>query len=139
MITYTLLKSLDSTVVRTVQKEIFKPDQAFPVKLIQDIISSNMSHACIIDGKMVGICLVGNIGTKCFIASLGVLDEYRRKNIANNLLTLTSKKAKYLHVETTNRGAMKLYEKHGFSYEAFIEDYYGSDRDAYLMKRYPPM
>jgi ribosomal-protein-alanine N-acetyltransferase len=90
---------------------------------------------CRVDNKIVAICLVGNLDDGCYIISLGVVKEYRRYNIGNNLLTLASKKAKYLHVEITNDPAIHLYRKHQFSCKYLIKNYYGSDRHAFLMYR----
>lgn len=82
-----------------------------------------------------------------YILSLGVLKEYRRLGIASLLLdTLihhlniqTKCKAVYLHVLSSNAGAIKFYEKRNFQRRAHLPKYYtinGQAHDGYTYVLY---
>lgn len=60
--------------------------------------------------------------------TLGVIDYYRRCNIASVLLKYILKRCKEdsicLHVHVSNEAAIMFYKKHGFVIESRIKDYY---------------
>ncbi|CAL2049724.1 unnamed protein product [Caenorhabditis brenneri] len=77
-----------------------------------------------------------------YLMTLGTLAAYRQCGIGtvliNYALRLCKKmeeiKTMYLHVQVNNQNAVHFYEKHGFTNDGIIEDYYRiSPRDAYLL------
>ena len=72
------------------------------------------------------------------IVSFGVLEDYKRKGIGEQLVKeLISKtedvKSIFLQVRISNEPAIKLYEKLGFKQHKTIDDYYNNpEEDGYL-------
>jgi len=83
-----------------------------------------------------------------YVFTFGVIDEYRRKGLARNLLRQAIEhletwqrqvQAIYLHVIAFNESAMRLYESEGFLQIQHKSDFYhiaGQSYDAYLYARY---
>lgn len=81
-------------------------------------------------------CLVGAIGCKLegkrmYIMTLGVLEHYRRKGFANQLLDWALSHARTsglsevaLHVQTSNSGALEFYARNGFEIKRTDPHYY---------------
>lgn len=73
------------------------------------------------------------------ICSLAVDSEYRNIGIASKLLDLSFssyniKPTKiYLHVNTKNENAIKLYQKKGYKINKLVPKYYNEKEDAYQM------
>ena len=77
---------------------------------------------------------------KGHVVSIAVLDEYRRKGIANALVEESINGVKlrncdefYLEVRCSNTAAVRLYEKLGFAIRQQLNSYYRDGEDAYLM------
>uniref|UniRef100_A0A1I7UAH1 N-terminal methionine N(alpha)-acetyltransferase NatE n=1 Tax=Caenorhabditis tropicalis TaxID=1561998 RepID=A0A1I7UAH1_9PELO len=77
-----------------------------------------------------------------YLMTLGTLAAYRQCGIGTVLIDYALKlckkmeeiKTMYLHVQVNNQNAVHFYEKHGFTNDGIIEDYYRiSPRDAYLL------
>lgn len=80
------------------------------------------------------------ITRKGHVVSIAVLPEYRRRGIANALLTDALKSLSeysigecYLEVRISNKPAIQLYKNLGFSNSRQIVAYYRDGEDAYLM------
>lgn len=81
-------------------------------------------------------CLVAAIGCKLegkrlYIMTLGVLEHYRRRGFAHQLLEWAISHAKNaklseiaLHVQTNNSGALEFYSKSGFVIQRTDPNYY---------------
>lgn len=76
----------------------------------------------------------------CFyIYTVGVIDEFRGKKVATNLLECIMEYVAYydscmfgyLHVLSTNSGAIKCYEKNGFLHSKTMKDFYSIDDRKY--------
>uniref|UniRef100_A0A8R1DEW0 N-terminal methionine N(alpha)-acetyltransferase NatE n=1 Tax=Caenorhabditis japonica TaxID=281687 RepID=A0A8R1DEW0_CAEJA len=77
-----------------------------------------------------------------YIMTLGTLAAYRQIGIGTVLIDYVLKLCKmlkeiktvYLHVQVNNKSAVRFYEKHGFTNDGIIEEYYRIEpRDAYLL------
>jgi ribosomal protein S18 acetylase RimI-like enzyme len=95
----------------------------------------------IVDGRMVGFIAGDPRRTEgmAWIATLGVLPEYRRQGIARALLL---KCEKLLHanrlrlcVRLDNAGAIRLYEKEGYQRVGIWAKYYNDGCDALVMEK----
>jgi len=80
--------------------------------------------------------------SKLYIMTIGVLPTYQKLGIATKLLNRIVEKSEgiseiYLHVSVTNEGAMKFYEKQGFTRLEKVEKYYKSldEGDAYIYSK----
>lgn len=134
------VNSLHEALNYVAQEEIYiTMTEAPPVKKVktfqEGLISQNAPVYYAIDGdKVVGWCDVfpednphqnhrGGLG-------MGLLPEYRGRGIGSQLLEKVIDKAKEfglekieLHVYTTNKSAIALYEKFGFEEEGIIKKY----------------
>ncbi|MCY0851034.1 ribosomal protein S18-alanine N-acetyltransferase [Sulfuracidifex metallicus] len=106
-----------------------------------------------VDGEVVGYIMprieTGFSNLKSFIplvkkghvVSIAVLEGYRRRGIAKQLLTSSMEKMKqvygaeevYLEVRVSNYPAISLYEKLGYKKVKLLKHYYADGEDAYLM------
>ncbi|KAH0828037.1 N-alpha-acetyltransferase 11, NatA catalytic subunit-like protein, partial [Lanmaoa asiatica] len=77
------------------------------------------------------------------VNSLSVLRPYRRLGLAQKLMNLTKDamiredvpiEHIQLHVRKSNRAALSLYTKLGYTYHRLDEKYYADEEDAYIMR-----
>ncbi len=95
---------------------------------------SGVYLAAFADGKMLGVC-GGYIGAgECQITNIAVLPEYRRRGIAEALLTtlITESKSRggakaFLEVGENNTVAMEFYKKLGFKVISKRPRYYKNE------------
>lgn len=76
------------------------------------------------------------------IITIDVLPEYRRQGIGDALMTEIEGAAKsrdlrrlVLQVDVENKTALPLYQKWGYRIKSVLPDYYGPDRDAFMMDK----
>jgi ribosomal-protein-alanine N-acetyltransferase len=80
-------------------------------------------------------------GKMCWIHSLAVLPEHRRKGLAGSLLASFLQTSKNHHVNSVlltvhpEEPAVFLYQKHGFVVEKQLPDYYGDGKPRLIMKK----
>lgn len=91
------------------------------------------------DNKIIGFLVYDLIYERCEIEYIAVLNEYRNKKIASQLLEYAINDCKKnnivnisLEVNVNNISAINLYKKFDFKIEAIREKYFNND-DAYLM------
>lgn len=91
------------------------------------------------DNKIVGFLVYDLIYERCEIEYIAVIEEYRNKQIASNLLEYVINDCKLnnvvnisLEVNVNNISAINLYKRFDFKIEAIREKYFNND-DAYLM------
>lgn len=91
------------------------------------------------DNKIIGFLVYDLIYERCEIEYIAVLNEYRNKKIASQLLEYAINDCKLnnvinisLEVNVNNISAINLYKKFDFKIEAIREKYFNND-DAYLM------
>ena len=87
----------------------------------------------------------GNGKAKLYIMTLGVLAPYRDLGVGTHLLEHSLRVAMedpnieeaYLHVQTSNDGAIRFYDKHGFAITEMIPNYYKriDPPDCYILHR----
>ena len=87
----------------------------------------------------------GNGKAKLYIMTLGVLAPYRDLGVGTHLLEHSLRVAMedpnieeaYLHVQTSNDGAIRFYDKHGFAIKEVIPNYYKriDPPDCYILHR----
>lgn len=97
------------------------------------------------EDKIVGYCGLWNIVNEGNINNVAVLDEYRGRHIATEMLKQLVElgnqqqiNAYTLEVRTSNEPAIQLYLKFGFTIEGIRKKYYEHPiEDAYIMWYYP--
>jgi ribosomal protein S18 acetylase RimI-like enzyme len=98
----------------------------------------------VVDGRMVGFIAGDPRRTEGlgWIATLGVLPEYRRQGIGRALLLECEKRLNTarlrLCVRLDNSGAIRLYEQEGYSRVGTWTKYYNDGGDALVMEKGQP-
>ncbi len=101
----------------------------------------------LLDGEVVGYAGLWHVVTEGHITNVAVLQEHRRKGIADALMQEMIKIAQEkemigitLEVRISNLGAQRLYTKYGFRPEGFRKGYYADTKeDAIIMWKYFPI
>jgi ribosomal-protein-alanine N-acetyltransferase len=95
----------------------------------------------VVVGKMVGF-IAGDLRREedtAWIATVGVLPEYRRQGIARRLLLECEKRLQAtrlrLCVRLDNSGAIRLYEQEGYARVGIWTKYYNDGGDALVMEK----
>ncbi len=95
----------------------------------------------VVDGKMAGF-IAGDPHTRegvGWIATLGVLPEYRRRGIAAALLAECERQLNFsrvkLSVRKDNDGAIQLYKNAGYQMIDLWRNYYHSGQDALVLEK----
>lgn len=83
------------------------------------------------DGKIAGYAGMHNVVGECYIANIAVLPEFRRRGIADALISALIKNAREnggefisLEVRESNSAAIALYEKTGFEKCGIRKNFY---------------
>lgn len=92
-----------------------------------------------LDGEICGYFVVYTVLDESELADIAVSPAYRGKGCGRLLLKEAVKSAAeaevmFLEVATENTAAVFLYESFGFEKVGKIKDYYGSGKNAYIMK-----
>lgn len=113
-------------------KEIFK---TFSLKHPEEFLVATLND------EVIGYIMFDKLYNSGIIVSVAVSPKHRRKGIGSLLLSQALEKLKelktkevFLQVEVTNSPAINFYKKFGFEVEDVIPNYYGKERDAYLMR-----
>ncbi len=95
----------------------------------------------VIDARMVGFAAADlRPGEQtAWIATIGVLPEYRKRGIASALLTEIERKVNLPHirlcVRTSNHDAIRLYEQFGYQQVSVWPGYYQNGENALVMEK----
>jgi len=106
----------------------------------------NMYSVCYVlvyGPELVGFILIDVAGNRGCIASIGVVDQFRRKGYASNLMRVSEEELKKrgiqimsLNVKATNEPAIKCYKESGYIVVCTQEGYYRNGADAFYMEKY---
>jgi [ribosomal protein S18]-alanine N-acetyltransferase len=108
----------------------------YNLDLYEDILEQGVSLIWDVDQKPVGYILV-DLQKSIYIYSLAVLKKFRNLNIAQNLLQaiLIHEKPIKLTVRPSNKVAIHIYEKLGFTVYDEVEKYYHDGESCIKMIR----
>lgn len=95
------------------------------------------------DGEIAGYAVCWTMLDQAELGNIAVAPEWRRRGIAQRLLTATIERMRehevrelYLEVRTSNDGAQRLYTRNGFETVGRRRNYYTKpDEDALVMRR----
>ncbi len=134
---YRLYTPEDFAALYAIEQICFKPPLRFDRDYLQRLINRSSSATWVAEeiGRMAGFAIVEWAGkpnaVAAYIATIEVLPEYRIQGAGSELLRLTEKSARsahahtiWLHVDTRNAGAIRLYEAHGYRCEGREENLY---------------
>jgi len=128
--------------LRHVEQACF-PKDAWPLLDLMAVLTfpEVIRLKAVADGRMVGFIAGDPRRTEgmAWIATLGVLPEYRRRGIARQLLLECEKRlhSSYLRlcVRTDNASAIRLYEQEGYLRVSTWTKYYNDGGDALVMEK----
>ena len=129
--------------VAAIEAEVFPcpwSEKGFSDTLYQD----NVKFYLAMEGNAVlGYCGLYMAADEGEITNVAVKPEFRRRHIADKMLQSLVRESQkagishiYLEVRVSNDGAIRLYEKHGFTRVGIRKNFYEKPReDAYVMCR----
>ena len=132
-----------------IEEICFQPPLRFPRRYVRRLVDSTDDVATWIaeeDGKIAGFSIAdfgsGTDGLFAYIQTIEVLPEMRGRGIGNELLRRIEESARekgaraiWLHVESRNAGAIRLYELHGYVCEGRQENYYARGRAGLVYRK----
>ena len=129
--------------LRRIEQACF-PKDAWPLLDLMAVLTwpEVIRLKAVVDGQMVGFIAGDPRRTEgmAWIATLGVLPEYRRQGIARALLLECEKRLKAenlrLCVRLDNDGAIRLYEQEGYQQVGTWTKYYNDGGDALVMEKF---
>jgi ribosomal protein S18 acetylase RimI-like enzyme len=147
-VNYRLYASADFGELYGIEETCFQPPLRFPRTYLRRLLENADSTAWIAeeDGRIAGFAVVEwrqyGDGLAGYIETIEVLPEMRGRGIGNELLRRIEESARengagaiWLHVESQNAGAIRLYESHGYVCEGRKENYYASGRASLIYRK----
>lgn len=133
----------DLNELRHLEKACFG-DDAWPlIDLISVLSIANVVRLkAVVDGRMVGFIAGDPRGSEeiAWIATLGVLPDYRRRGIASALLQTCEDRLDVnrvrLSVRENNQPALQLYRGFGYMRVGIWPDYYKDESDAIVLEKW---
>ena len=128
--------------LRHIEQACF-PKDAWPLLDLMAVLTwpEVVRLKAVVEGRMVGF-IAGDPRRSegmAWIATLGVLPEYRRQGIARALLRECEKRLSAprlrLCVRLDNTGAIRLYEEEGYAHVGTLTKYYNDGSDALVMEK----
>ena len=147
MITYRQPIALDIPVLASYEKELFPYSPWSTAQFKEEFagIPTTRFMSVAVDGNtVIGYCgvFLPAPGVEADILTVAVLPAYRRKGIAREFIRQMEQWsvdrgacAIMLEVETSNIGAIALYQSLGYLKISVRMDYYGPGKDAHVMRK----
>jgi len=145
---YRLYTPADFPALYAIEEICFQPPFRFPRRYMRHLADSLNTITWIAedDGQIAGFAIADcgreNEGVIAYIQTIEVLPEMRSRGIGNQLLRRVEESARdkegrviWLHVDSQNAGAIRLYESHGYTCEGRKENYYPHGRAALIYSK----
>jgi [ribosomal protein S18]-alanine N-acetyltransferase len=145
---YRPCKPADFDELYAIEEICFRPPLRFPRRYVRRLLESADAVTWIAEehGKIAGFSIadfgLDTEGPFAYIQTIEVLPEMRGRGIGNELLRRIEESARdrgahaiWLHVESRNAGAIRLYEAHGYRCEGRQDDYYARGRAGLVYRR----
>jgi ribosomal-protein-alanine N-acetyltransferase len=145
---YRLYTPADFPALYAIEEICFQPPFRFPRRYMRHLADSLHTITWIAedDGQMAGFaiadCAREAEGVIAYIQTIEVLPPMCGRGIGNELLrriedSVRQREARaiWLHVDSQNGGAIRLYESHGFACEGRKENYYAHGRAALIYSK----
>ena len=140
---YHLFEPSDFDELYAIEEVCFQPPARFTRRYMRDLIASPDTATWIAEerGRMAGFAILEwarqAAGAVAYIATLEVLPEFRNRGIGAELLNRLESSANaeravtiWLHVDTENTQAIRLYERMGYQNTGRADHYYARNRPA---------
>ena len=118
------------------EKDIFK-NSAFSKESTENLVKADNSfiYAYLVDEKVCGYLMVLDSIDVYEILAIAIIEEYRNKGIAQELLDKIKTKDIFLEVRESNEKAINFYKKNNFKQISIRKGYYSDPtEDAIIMK-----
>jgi ribosomal-protein-alanine N-acetyltransferase len=145
---YRLFKPEDFAQIYAIEELCFQPPFRFSRGYLRQLVQSAASATWIAeqDDEIAGFAVAewaqSTDAPDAYIQTIEVAPEHRRQGIGNELLRRVEGSAHdagagsiWLHVDSENGQAIKLYEAHGYSREGREEHYYARSRAALIYRK----
>ena len=142
---YRPYKPEDFAALYAIEEICFHPPFRFTRAHMRKLIDARESATWIAEAEslMAGFAIVSwravTGGVMAYIDTIEVLPDLRARGIGNELLNHVEASARtaqasslWLHVDVTNSGAIRLYERHGFLSHGSEEHFYAPGRGAHI-------
>jgi ribosomal protein S18 acetylase RimI-like enzyme len=146
---YRLYRPSDFEPLYAIEELCFQPPLRFPRRYMRSVIENPDSATWIAEevadetARMAGFAIVEWGGAAedrfAYIQTLEVSPGYRRRGVGRRLLAQVEESARcagavaiWLHVDTENHAAIRLYGEHGYGEQGREEHYYARHRAAYI-------
>lgn len=140
MIRTATIDDLDALV--QIEGECFGSDAWTRNSWEQEFSGNRQIHLAQSDDQPIGFVIVTRSGDDAELLRIGVVPAHRRGGAARELMAhalsqaaRTGATSLFLEVETTNTGALALYEEAGFTRLSQRANYYGNGRHAQILTR----
>lgn len=145
---YRLYQPVDFELLYAVEVACFQPPFRFSRSYLRQIIDGPNSATWIAEenGSIAGFAVVewtSDLNRSAYIQTIEILAEFRRVGTAGELMMRLEQSAIdagagliWLHVDTENQAAIRLYEKAGFVLHGREENYYPRGRDALVYRKH---
>ena len=145
---YRPYKPADFDELYAIEEICFQPPMRFPRRYIRRLVESDDVVTWIAeeDARIAGFS-IADFGVEAdtlfaYIQTIEVRPEMRGRGAGNQLLRRIEESARekgaraiWLHVESGNGGAIRLYESHGYRCEGRTEDYYARGRAGLVYRK----
>jgi len=145
---YRPYKAGDFEELYAIEEVCFQPPLRFSRRYIRRLVESADTATWIgeEDGKIAGFSIADfgrdRDGVFAYIQTIEVLPQRRGRGIGNELLRRMENAARekgaraiWLHVESQNSGAIRLYESHGYTCEGRQDHYYAHGRPGLVYRK----
>lgn len=140
--TIRLAKETDVDGIYEIEVETFDTPwskNSIRMQIVEDELSD--VYVVELDGEIAAYIGYMKICDEVYIANVAVKTKYRGNSFGNDLMDVVTKIADgenyrvTLEVDKRNEKAINLYRKYGFKIMGERKNYYGIDKDAYIMWR----
>ena len=137
-------QSSDLETLYRIDQSCFTPGIAYGRLEMKFYLRSKGSFCLLVEAgaEVVGFILTKQSAVLAHIITLDVLETFRRRNIASQLLNAAEQAAAgqgaprmVLETATTNKAAIALWKKHGYRECGTLKNYYGQGLDAFEMQK----
>lgn len=138
----------DLSQIYAIEEICFQPPLRFPRRYVRRLVedADTITWVAEEEGKIAGFSIADfgrdEDGVFAYIQTIEVLPEMRGRGAGNELLrrvevSVREKGAKaiWLHVESRNAGAIRLYEAHGYKCAGRQENYYARGRAGLIYRK----
>ena len=145
---YRRYETADFDELYAIEEICFQPPLRFPRRYVRRLVESadTVTWIAADEEKIAGFSITDfgsdTHGQFAYIQTIEVLPAMRGQGIGNELLRRIETSARergavaiWLHVESQNAGAIRLYESHGYKCEGRQENYYARGRAGLIYRK----